>query len=160
MLTVPVKLAAVDLAALHLCAVHADHFGGHHIRSMLHGAARNEYRRHIHAGDGLQTSRDRLIAACRKDSRVERRCFALDLKHVGDKISGCERVVHTVGTLNLSVAKVTDKVFRAACAMRANRGAGIVRDHFQMYAAGTALSVGACHKDLRQSQFFHFPTGP
>lgn len=145
----PVKTFFADLAALKLCAVHAELFQREKLGSCIHRASCDKDRRNVHADHADQIAWNALVAACDVHARVEGRCIRLNFDHVCDHLTACERIVDPVRSLALAVAHIRREVPRSVSARVGRAFAGFLHQSVKVPRARMAVPECALDENLR-----------
>ena len=137
-----------DLSSLTHGAVLSDLFQGQKIRTGIHNSSGNDNGRNVHSSHSHQVCRHPFVTACNKNPSVKRRGVGVDLDHIGDHISGCQRIVNPVMPLGFSVADICGKVSGPMSPCLGHSFPGLFYQFQQMSASRMAVSKGTLDHNL------------
>ena len=156
----PVQFRLIDLTALIFCAVHSKLFQCQHLRSCIHGSARNYNRRNIHSCQSDEISRHSFITTGKIDSRIKRCGIGMDLDHICDHLTACQTVIDPVCSLAFSVTDICAEIAGSETTGFCHSFSDFFHQYVQMTASRMAVSISTLNHNLRFSKIFFFPSGP
>ena len=153
----PLQLFLINFSPFIFCAVHAKLLQSKHLRSGIHGSARNHYRRYICSCQTHQISRHPLVTACQINACIERSCIRMNFNHIGDHFPTCQTIIDSVCSLAFSVADISTEITCAMTSGLFNSFTDFLHQNIQMSASRMAVSKSTFNNHLGLGKIFRLP---
>ena len=158
MLFVVSKLFLTDFSSGTHSRISTDLFERQQIRTCIHHTARYNDCRQIQSSDSHKNRRYRFITACDKHTSVKSCRISMNLNHIGNHISGNQRIIDSVMPLRNPVTDICRIITRTLTAFLCDSLYCLFYKKIQMGTSRMTVSECTLNHNLWLGQIFYRPS--